>query len=299
MDPSLVRVKPGRWWKQVVFALAAVLLVIPGTIMALLLVVPLVVTGRRTRDRSFPYWAAYIVSFAIYVVIRGLADDIGPGPFVDYPIVLDRLLGLGTVPTVAMQATYVPGMPRWWDYFGVAIYVTHYFAFPAIAVLTWRLAPAKLPRLLTSVSVCLLLGAWIHLLLPTVPPWLAAQTGHLSVVHRPIVDVLSRISPVIYELGLSNGGGNDVAAMPSMHAAAATLVAAGCWTGPSLVRLAAAGYAALMCIALVYFGEHYVVDILVGAAMALGIWAATPGLTSAIGRFELSRVSDEPNNSAS
>jgi membrane-associated phospholipid phosphatase len=40
-----------------------------------------------------------------------------------------------------------------------------------------------------------------------------------------------------------------------------------------------------MCIALVYFGEHYVVDILVGAAMALGIWAATPGLISALGRL--------------
>jgi len=275
-------VKPGHWWRKVVFAIAAVLLVIPGTIMALLLVVPLVITGTKARDRSFLNWAAYIVSFAIYVVIRGLADDIGPGPFVNYPIVLDRLVGLGTVPTVAMQAAYVPGMPRWWDYLGVAIYVTHYFAFPAIALLTWRLAPAKLPRLLTSVSVCLLLGAGIHLLLPTVPPWLAAQTGHLSAVYRPIVDVLSRISPVIYELGLSNGGGNDVAAMPSMHAAAATLVAAVCWTGPLLVKLAGAGYAVLMCIALVYFGEHYVVDILVGAALALAIWTATPRFMSAL-----------------
>jgi hypothetical protein len=85
LDPSLVRVKPGHWWRKVVFAIAAVLLVIPGTIMALLLVVPLVITGTKARDRSFLNWAAYIVSFAIYVVIRGLADDIGPGPFVTTP----------------------------------------------------------------------------------------------------------------------------------------------------------------------------------------------------------------------
>jgi membrane-associated phospholipid phosphatase len=181
-----------------------------------------------------------------------------------------------------MQRIYTPGLPRWWDYFGVAIYVTHYFALPATAVLTWRLAPTKLPRLLTSASVTLLLGACIHLALPTVPPWLAAQTGQLPAVHRPIVDILSRISPVIYELGLSNGGGNDVAAMPSMHAAAATLVAAVCWTGPLLVRLTGASYAVLMCVGLVYFGEHYAVDILIGAAVAFCIWGTTPRLISAL-----------------
>ena len=272
----------GRWGRYLLFGLAAALLVIPGTIMALLLIVPLVVTGTRARDGAFPYWAGFIVSFAVYVLVRGLADNIGPGPFVDYPIALDRLLGLGTVPTIAIQGAYTPGFPRWWDYFGVLIYVTHYFALPSTAVLTWRLAPTKLPRLLASASLTLLLGAGIHLLLPTVPPWLAAQAGQLPGVHRPIVDILSRVSPVIYELGLSNGGGNDVAAMPSMHAAAATLVAALCWTGPLLVRLTGATYAVLMGVALVYFGEHYVVDILVGVVIAFGVWSAAPRLMPAL-----------------
>lgn len=277
--------KTERWWRNTLFALAAALLVVPGTIMALLLIVPLVITGTKARDRSFPYWAAYIVSFAIYAVVRGVADDLGPGPFVGYPIVLDRLLGLGTVPTVAMQAGYTAGLPRWYDYFGFAIYVTHYFMFPATALLTWLLAPSRTARLLMCASVTLLIGAGIHLVIPTVPPWLAAQSGQLPAVHRPIVDILSRIAPAIYELGLSNGGGNDVSAMPSMHAAAATLVAVACWNGPLLLRVVGAGYAVLMGVALVYFGEHYVLDILVGAAVALGIWAATPRFMSALDGF--------------
>ncbi|WP_179531436.1 phosphatase PAP2 family protein [Nocardioides marinus] len=65
---------------------------------------------------------------------------------------------------------------------------------------------------------------------------------------------------------------NSVAAMPSLHAGTAVLVSlvlasrATRWWG-HLWHL----YPLTMCIALVYFAEHYVVDLLAGALLAAGV----------------------------
>ena len=63
--------------------------------------------------------------------------------------------------------------------------------------------------------------------------------------------------------------GNTVAAMPSLHAGAATLVAAFFWAGRGpLARLLLLAYPLAMAFALVLTGEHYVVDVLVGILLA-------------------------------
>ena len=65
--------------------------------------------------------------------------------------------------------------------------------------------------------------------------------------------------------------------MPSLHAGAALLVALFLW--PSVSRIARAAlvtYAVAMALTLVYTGEHYVVDVLAGwAVAALAILVAT------------------------
>jgi membrane-associated phospholipid phosphatase len=89
-------------------------------------------------------------------------------------------------------------------------------------------------------------------------------------VYRPMVDLLSQSAPGVYTYGLSVAGGNDVAAMPSLHAAMAT----GIWFAARGTRLVWVGavYAIAMWIALVYLGEHYVVDVLAGAALMAWSW---------------------------
>jgi membrane-associated phospholipid phosphatase len=63
--------------------------------------------------------------------------------------------------------------------------------------------------------------------------------------------------------------GNSVAAMPSLHAGTACLVAFfGISTLRSRLRWLLLLYPVVMTTALVYFGEHYVVDALAGAAVA-------------------------------
>jgi membrane-associated phospholipid phosphatase len=70
---------------------------------------------------------------------------------------------------------------------------------------------------------------------------------------------------------------DPVAAMPSLHAGAALLVAAFLRPAASTQwRGALLAYVALMALALVYTGEHYAVDVVAGWLTA-GIAAATRG----------------------
>jgi hypothetical protein len=71
-------------------------------------------------------------------------------------------------------------------------------------------------------------------------------------------------------------GGNPLAAMPSLHFAT-SLMAAHLLTEAGPVEGAIGWtYALTLGFALVYLGEHYLVDLLVGTALAEGVRASEP-----------------------
>ena len=76
----------------------------------------------------------------------------------------------------------------------------------------------------------------------------------------------------VFEHG--TGYANDVAAMPSLHAAFALLFTLCLWRlVPRYVRPLLAVYPAAMALALVYSGEHYVVDCIAGWVYAVAAFA--------------------------
>ena len=79
-------------------------------------------------------------------------------------------------------------------------------------------------------------------------------------------------------------GGNPLAAMPSLHFAtsvmAAHLLAETGWVAGAV----GATYAATLGLALVYLGEHYVVDLAAGLALAEAIRRAAPAAAPAFVR---------------
>jgi membrane-associated phospholipid phosphatase len=110
---------------------------------------------------------------------------------------------------------------------------------------------------------------------------MAGQQGYAEPIARVLYDRLNSAWPSFYQFGNSLAGGNDVAAMPSLHMAAAFLVALGL-TGISPRALGPLGflYAALMGFALVYTGEHYVADLIGGVLIAGSCWLAAPRIVS-------------------
>jgi len=266
--------RPRHWTHWLLLALAVVCLLNPRgritAIVAMVVILPLAIEGIRGREAPFRWWATYVVTMTVFGYVRDIADMVGP-VFVQYPIAIDRVLGFGVVPTVALQsAFYSPGTPAWWDWLALAVYVTHLPGIPVVGLVLWRRQSPRLRSLLLSAALTSAVGVAVHVVLATAPPWIAAQMGALPMVYRPMVDLLSHSAPGVYAYGLSVAGGNDVAAMPSLHAAMAT----GIWFAARGTRLVWVGavYAIAMWIVLVYLGEHYVVDVLAGAALMAWSW---------------------------
>jgi hypothetical protein len=62
-------------------------------------------------------------------------------------------------------------------------------------------------------------------------------------------------------------GGNPLAAMPSLHFATSVMAALLLFEAGPVVGALGASYTAVLGFALVYLGEHYVIDLLAGAAL--------------------------------
>ncbi|MEN8375009.1 MAG: phosphatase PAP2 family protein [Gemmatimonadota bacterium] len=252
----------GTWsWIAVTLALGAV---------------ALAATERTTR-----ILAVYPLVFLFYVAGRRLADD-GFAPVrVEYVISADRVLGLGEVPTVWLQHA-MAGVLAGWAPVLVAIYVSFFFVFVASApFLYWR-DRSGAERMLAAGVLVFVIGLPIHWALPTAPPWMASLEGYIEPVGRLLHDGWLGEQTTVYELG-NSASGNDVSAMPSYHMALTVLVALA-WGRSGSVRAAIGwAYVALMGFALVYGAEHYVVDLLVGGAVAAVAWRYAPGLLARLG----------------
>jgi membrane-associated phospholipid phosphatase len=117
--------------------------------------------------------------------------------------------------------------------------------------------------------LCFYTGLLASFVVPTAPPWLASQHGDIASVHRVFQDM---VGAGAHSSAGSAVGQNDVAAMPSLHMAITVVIALFAWGRDRRLGVLGAVYAAGMGFSLVYLGEHYVTDVLVGLAFAAGSW---------------------------
>jgi hypothetical protein len=91
-------------------------------------------------------------------------------------------------------------------------------------------------------------------------------------VVRILPEVSAQLAGNTYDEASRAVGQNDVAAMPSLHTALTTMVALIMASYGRRWRWVGITYVALMATALVYLGEHYVIDEIAGIALAVGVW---------------------------
>src|SRR6201999_596175 len=137
--------------------------------------------------------------------------------------------------------------------------------------------PRAAPRIYATCDV----GVIAYWAIPTAPPWFAAQRGLMADGRTPEL----RRMMVEYGEQFWRGfwaplyrflGGNPLAAMPSLHFATSVQAAHVLSEQGRVAGALGWAYAATLGVALVYLGEHYVVDLAAGAALAESIRKATP-----------------------
>lgn len=230
-------------------------------------------------------WSLYFLAVLCLTFFRSFADETGIPIHFGYAADLDRALFGGALPTAWLQdRLYHLGQTRLLDWAAVAVYAS-FFLLPHLAgVVIWRKHRALLGRYVAAIIALISIGLLGHYLLPTAPPWLVAQEGGLPDVTRIVFTAVSSGGAQISDQAGSAAATNAVAAMPSLHIGFAVLIALAAWRGPRPIRALGLLYPIAMALALVYTGEHYVVDIIAGALAAAAAWRIAAWATNRITR---------------
>lgn len=234
---------------------------------------------RRRVPRFVLEWAPFIGILFVYDRLRGFADGL-VFPAREVPqIRVEAILFGKPVPTVWLQSHLWHGATHlhWWDYASWFVYLTHFFATLVVAAVLWTWFHDRFARFATMVCVLALTGFATYALYPAVPPWLAARHGNIGEANR-LIGIIWRHVPIAHYGSLFEKGqtyANNVAAMPSLHAAYALLITLYLWRlVPRWARVPLALYPAAMSFALVYSGEHYLVDCVAGWVYAVAAFFA-------------------------
>jgi PAP2 superfamily len=238
-------------------------------------------------------WGPFLLVVIAYDLSRGWADSAGFPVHFTPQIDADKLLFFGHVPTEWLERNLFqtdivagisgghlavavrPTVPvQWFEVVFDLTYLSHYLVSFILAGVLWVKSRARFQAYVRRFATLSALGFLTYVAFPAAPPWMAAQQGfldpavgriggrgfgwlHLHVV-RNMIDTGTKTT-------------NLVAAIPSLHAGYATLVAITLWPSvPRWCRPFLAMYPALMGLTLVATGEHYVVDIMLGVAYAFG-----------------------------
>ena len=233
------------------------------------------------RARSFIVsFVPYALVWFLFSALRSLADETSLARTLNlYVARLERWLFGGQLPTIVLQERFFdPNHLRWHDYFLTGIHWSYFIVPHAVAVRLWQKNPPLFRRYLSAMTLLLAVGLGIYFLIPSNPPWLAPDP-----VNSPAAVQVARVMDPV---GKALGGGlyaasyrvigesNPIAAMPSIHMAITFLIPCVALAARRRWRLLALAYAALMGLALVYLGEHYVVDVAVGVLIAAYGWFA-------------------------
>jgi hypothetical protein len=261
----------------------------------------------RTAFAVLRDWLPFALVLLLYDLSRGAATLLGAPTLWRFQPDADRWLFFGTVPTVWLQERLKLPQPPWWEVIISGIYMSFFVLPYVVAGVLWlhnRSDWAAFIRRFVALSFAALV---VYIVMPAAPPWAAARCTPADIAAGPsdphcmyrssagvpdggLLGAMRTSLPGAHQfveristrgwgtLHLQSAGAlvnsgqasvNLVAAIPSLHAALTAMISIFLWRRvrrgwrPLLVA-----YPLAMAFVLVYSAEHFVVDILLGWALA-------------------------------
>ena len=224
-------------------------------------------------------WIPFLALFFAYELMRGYADKFGLPIHVTDVVSIERIIGLGGLPTTFLQQLLHHGPASAPDNIATISVIFYFLHFPlplAVGFLLWIHQRRHYYDYVAALILLSMAAFVTFLLLPVGPPWWAAQQGFVGgVLHLRDTGFDGLVSlfgfgknNYIYSYSLYSISSNDTAAFPSLHAAypfLAFLFARRAFGRAGWLMLA---YTVCVWFAIVYLGEHWVVDIIGGVIYA-------------------------------
>jgi hypothetical protein len=230
-----------------------------------------VVVERWNRDQIRFTVGGLVTWYVAYVAFRNLKSYV---PFVTDRIAdpelakLDRLLWLGHDPAVVLHDTLGT---TWANWVMAAVYLIWIGLVPAsLAIaLVWTRRSSYGAWYVTAVSVDWLLGAVLYYVVPSLGPTYSSPQWFASLPRTPnsaVRDVLLSDRIKVLSGPWDTGAVQTIAAFASLHVAVMLTI---CLTVtamrlPLVIRVVSWAFLALTCVATIYLGWHFFVDVVAG-----------------------------------
>lgn len=233
-----------------------------------LILLGLVVFALVGKARPFVWdWLPFLFVGVMFEDLTAVGAKIAGGVHDVAPVLFERSWFGGTIAAAWLQDRISGTVGRVLGLVLAGEYLFH-FAAPLVAGLwLWLRHRERFGSFVGAYFIVMGLGFVTYLVYPEMPPWLAAQRGlaHLPPVHRTVVEILQGLGG----FGRVYAGADPEpnAAMPSLHVSvpmiiACTILGVKGWRRWSswLWML----YPATVAFGVIYLGEHYVSDMVVG-----------------------------------
>lgn len=253
---------------------------LPIQFFSLIIVVGLVISSPKSSLRD---WLIIPLLYFSYEYMQGILPILSQKVLILPMIKADQTI-FGFLPTIEFQKNlYTEGISRWYDYLSAILYLSHHFIPLVVAFLFWRNNQKYFRKYAFAFLLLTLLGFLSYLFFPAMPPWMASLQGYLPPVSK-ILDlvVASFASPNSLSTAYQFLGANQIAAFPSLHAAYPWLIFLFVHKKIGRRALLLAPYVLGVWFAVVYLGEHYVIDVIAGMIYAtiafylIFFWANRP-----------------------
>jgi membrane-associated phospholipid phosphatase len=272
--------RPLAFWSRIAVVVAAVGLFVgersfwtPDTLFMVLLLMAVVFGKARAFLIRF---VPFIGLLLVYDSFRSIADDLNKSVHFMEMINFDHIVFGGILPTEWLQGMWWHGHVNWYDFYFYFFYTVHFLAPVLVALLIWWKRDKLYWPYMWGFILLSFAGFVTYVIFPAAPPWMASDLGYINPIHRISGDIWSAMGVTNFSEVYSKLSPNEVAAVPSLHAAYPTL----------LVLLVARAftwrrtwwlwfYPISMWIGIVYLGEHYVFDALLGILYAVGAYYAS------------------------
>lgn len=220
----------------------------------------------------------FVILLFVYESFRGIADQLNSHVNYSFAPNADKLL-FGDLPTTYLQNWLWHGHVNWYDF---ALYIPYmlFFVIPiGLALLVWKTRDSHYWSVVSTYLVLFFSSFLTYLLFPAAPPWMASDGGYIGHITRVSSDVWYSLGIRDFPSLYNHIAANPVAAVPSLHAGAATLLSIFIfklygkkWGVLSLL------YPFSIYFGVVYQGEHYAIDVILGIIYAFIAYLLTPHL---------------------
>jgi hypothetical protein len=223
----------------------------------------------------------FVALLLVYESFRGIVPQLNQRVNFMWMVDVDRLIFFGTLPTTTMQNWWWHGQAQWYDFVFYLPYMLHFVLPFALAIVVWKVRESEYWRYITAFVGMSFVAFLIFLAFPAAPPWMASNLGYIEPISRVSSSVWFTLGINDFPSLYNQVAPNPVAAVPSLHAAYATLFSMfvikffkSRWSYASIV------YPLLIYVGTVYQGEHYAIDEILGAVLAIAAFYTSPYVVS-------------------